>query len=98
MDNSGYTTPGAYEKITVDGASVLTAASRDVGRDTMAVISIETDQIRFRCDGSAPTSSEGVLVNSGDVLVFCGKSVLANLQMIKVTGAASVKVQYFHAL
>jgi hypothetical protein len=98
MDNSGYTTPGAYEKITVDGASVLTAATRTVGRDSMAWLSIETDQIRIRLDGTAPTSAEGLLVNVGDNLVIYGRQALANLIMIKVTAAASVKVQYFHAL
>lgn len=98
MDNIGYNTPGAYELLTVDGASTLTAATMAVGRDSMAWINVETDAIRVRLDGSAPTAAEGILVGNGDTLVIQGRQALANLKMIKVTNAASVKVQYFHAL
>lgn len=93
-----YKTPGAYEKITVDTSIGLTAASIAVGRDSMALIGVETDQIRIRVDGSAPTSAEGVLLEAGDKVTLYGNEALNNLRMIKVTNNASVKVQYFHEM
>jgi hypothetical protein len=96
--NLNYKTPGAYEKISVDTAIGLTVAKIAVGRDTAVLIGVETDQIRFRCDGTAPTSAEGILVDAGQKFTLYGNEVLNNLLMIKVTSAASVKVQYFHEL
>lgn len=98
MDNSGFTTPGNFETIAVDTAIGLTAAKIAVGRDTMAWIGVETDAVRIRFDGQSPADGEGILVPVETNLVIAGKESLNNLRMIKVTGTASVKVQYFHAL
>ena len=68
-----------------------------------AVITVETDQVRYREDGDAPSSSEGILLNVGDVLTYDSwtvpktnwRSVLKALIFIKVTTAAKLKIHYY---
>lgn len=63
-----------------------------------AIITVETDQVRWRADGTAPTSSEGHLLEAGDVLNFLDanyESILGNLKFIRVTSDAALKITYF---
>lgn len=65
---------------------------------TRAVITVETDQVRWRADGTAPTSAEGHLMNAGDSLNLTDdnySSVLAAIQFIRVTADAKLKITYF---
>ncbi len=68
-----------------------------------ALITVEDDQVRYRIDGTAPTASEGHLLNVGDVLNFPSwnvpsqnwRSSLVAVQFIRVTGDAKLKISWF---
>lgn len=63
-----------------------------------ALITIEDDQIRWRVDGTAPSSSEGHLMDSGDDLDFTWgnmRLLLTAIQFIRVTADAKLKITYF---
>lgn len=91
-----------YATLTVGSTAVgldsanpaLTAGATVIG----AIITVETDQVRWRADGTAPTSAEGHLMNVGDVLNLTDKnysSFLTNLKFIRVTADAKLKITYF---
>lgn len=68
-----------------------------------AIITVETDQARYRIDGTAPTSTEGHLLEIGDVLTFDSwteptndwRQVLNAIQFIRVTTDAALKISWF---
>ena len=86
-----------YSTLTVtDTAQVLATAASPVlaSQAHGAVISVEAAPVRWRDDGTAPTASEGHLLNVGDVLTFDSwsvpnvnwKQVLKAIQFIRTTG------------
>lgn len=90
----------AYESVTVaNTAQLLTLATYRPNRDDSAakraVITCETAQIRYRYDGTDPTSSEGHILNSNDVLTLVGAGNIEKFRAIR-TGATSgvLKVTY----
>ena len=88
--------PFAHETLTVaDTAVGLTSATYSDA--TRAEMTLETAQIRFWVDGTAPTTSAGILVNVGDVVVLNSAAQIANFKAIR-TGSTSgvLSIQYFH--
>jgi len=81
-----------YESITVATASIgLTAANLiadGIVRPKRAYCTLETAQIRFRVDGSAPTTSEGHIMDIGGRLILETHEELKNFRAIR-TGATS---------
>lgn len=80
-----------YESIAVSTAAVGITDSVRSGRDR-ALITVETDQIRFRSDGTAPTASEGHLVDAGSSIILESAEELVNFKAIRVTTDATLKV------
>ncbi len=79
----------------LSSASPTLTAGHTVHR---ALFTLETDQVRWRADGTAPTSTTGHLMNVGDVLDMTDadyRSVLANIKFIRVTTDAALKITYF---
>jgi len=63
-----------------------------------AFITVETDAVRWRADGTAPTATEGHVIAAADSISFTGgnyRQLLENIQFIRVTTDATVKVTYF---
>ena len=61
-------------------------------------ITTETDAVRWRADGTAPTDSVGHLLPKDDSISFTGanyRSLLDNIKFIRVTTDASLKITYF---
>ena len=50
--------------------------------------------MRYRTDGTAPTTTEGILLYVGDVLMVEGITKIRNFKTIGTTGTATIKVQY----
>jgi ribosomal protein S16 len=61
---------------------------------TMAVITLETQNIRVWTDGTAPSATVGQLIQTGSFYI-CGQSNVQNTQMIATTGTAKVSVVYY---
>lgn len=86
--------PTAYESITVAGTAIgLTAATHLKAQH--AIITVETAQVRVRFDGTAPTATEGHIVDVGDVIHLNTGSQMTKFKAIR-TGTTSgvLKVTY----
>lgn len=59
-----------------------------------ALLTVETDQIRWFADGTTPTSTFGHLANVTDVIELHGESALRNFRAIRVAGSATLQVSY----
>jgi len=87
--------PNDYESLTVSSTAVaLTEAKAQLAQE--AIVSVETDQVRYRLDGTAPTSSEGHLLEAGDYLVLRGYGQVNSFQAIRVTTDATLRVTYLN--
>ena len=80
-----------YESMTVSTTAVGITDSVRSGRDR-ALITVETDEVRFRTDGGAPTSSEGHIAAAGSSIVLDSAEELVNFLAIRVTSDATLKV------
>lgn len=86
--------PIAKETLTVSSTALPLAAPPANGAANCAVITVETDQVRFWVDGSTPTASVGHLLNVGDELELRGGDELTKFRVIRVTADATLQVTY----
>lgn len=89
-----------YESIEVGtssaktGTSTLNASVYDSYRSIEALYAVESNNVRYRTDGIAPTTTEGILLYVGDVLIVEGITDIRNFKVIGVIGTATVKANY----
>jgi hypothetical protein len=83
-------TPLGYQQIT--SLSSSTALTIPTGA-TYAIICAETQAVRFRDDGSAPTSSIGMPLAVGACLTYDGN--LSLLRFIQQTSSATLDALYY---
>lgn len=99
------------EKLTVSNTSkaltssvynpTITGTPSSMSRADYAVITVETDSIRWwPCTGSlctigAPTSANGHLVTAGGSFVIYSYANVVSLRMIRVTTDATIQVSYY---
>lgn len=90
-------TPYSYTPIsfvTVSGISIAAAGLGTIPLAAhMALIVCETANVRWRDDGTAPTSSVGMLLSSGQEFQYAGN--LAGIKFIAVSGAPSLDVTFY---
>ena len=81
-----------YESITVANTSIgiTTAITNPSGQpqQNRCLARLETASIRYRVDGTAPTSSEGILIEVGDTIEISGNTVARIIRFIR-TGSTS---------
>jgi hypothetical protein len=70
---------------------------QSAGNAAVAVVTVETDQIRYWVDGSTPTSSSGHLAEAGSSFTICGLNSIDNFSAIRVTLDAAIKASFFKA-
>ena len=93
-------TIAGYEKLTSLAAStalanVTLAAAPAIAKNTMrALIIPETQAIRWRADGIAPTATIGQPLAVGQELRYDGD--LSTLRMIEQVASAAVNVTYYY--
>jgi len=95
IDYATLTVSNAAGGVGLADATPAITAGRTVKR---AVITLETDQVRWRCDGTAPTASEGHLMEVGSALSFMSngyQQTLNKIKFIRVTGDAALKITYY---
>lgn len=74
-----------------DATPAVTSAAKRV------LVTVEDDSIRWRADGTAPTSSEGHLMYKGDVLSLTDADyhvMIGVIEFIRVTTDAKLKITY----
>ena len=91
--------PGGFEQITVSSTSIGFTSSKYAPSGEspadMAIVTIETNAIRYRDDGLAPTASVGQLVSSSTSLTVCGLNSIKTVRFIRVTSDATLDVSYY---
>lgn len=90
------TTASAFNNATVSNTALeLTdvgfTAAEVKAADRMRV-TVETNAIRYRYDGTAPTASVGHLLATGSVLILDGHNNIANFQVIADSSDGAVMV------
>jgi hypothetical protein len=80
-----------YEQITVSSAAVAIAAAT---LDNMQAcqLRVETNNVRYRQDGTAPTAAIGMPVNAGDALTFVSIADAKQARFIRQTSDAVLNV------
>lgn len=61
-----------------------------------AIVQAESQECRWRMDGTAPTAAIGIILAVKDS-VFVHKSQFATFKMIEVTGTAKVNLEFFQS-
>lgn len=83
----------SYEAITVAGTAIPLTTIPAGAR--YARIFVETAPIRFRVDGTAPTATQGELVEAGSVIILDSRDQIQKLQVIRRgTTSATIRVHY----
>ena len=101
--SNGAKTTYSFEKITVSSTPIgFTAAkivrpSATAGQDRIAefaLVTVETDQIRYTTDGTTPDASTGHLLDVGDALELDNHDDIRRFKAIRVTTDATIQVSY----
>jgi hypothetical protein len=89
-----YYSPIGFQKLTVSNLAVgFTLPASPVTR--AAILTVETDAIRFRLDGSDPDASSGHIVAKDDSLELTNVQMVQNFKAIRVTNDATLNITYF---
>lgn len=96
--NKTVTSCFGYQQITsLSSAQSLTVPDKNpqgtAGTPTTAIIRCETQAVRWRDDGTAPTASVGMPLAVGDTLVYDGD--LKKIQFIEQTASAKLNISLY---
>jgi hypothetical protein len=85
-----------FQQFTVTNATA-SGLTIPVPQCEAALIRTENQNLRFRVDGTAPTSAVGYPIYSSDTTGFWlwGAGILKNFQCVATSGTATVDVMYF---
>lgn len=91
---------GAFEKITVStvaiGPTAALLLSTTKARAARALISVETNSIRIRFDGSDPDANTGHLLTAGAYFTVDGTKNVGRIKMIRASADATVQLTLFY--
>jgi hypothetical protein len=82
-----------YQQITPNTATSLTAPDGSKQQATFAVITPEIQNVRWRDDGTDPTSSVGMPIYVGTSMLYDGD--LTKIRFINTVAGGKVKVSYY---
>lgn len=87
-------TPQAYRSYTPTVATGVHATDLAGTADGLvpdaAIVTVETNPVRVRFDGTNPAAAEGHLLPVGTVLVLKGRDAISKFKMIDTAAGASV--------
>lgn len=101
------TPAGDYEAITVADTAIGFTASKILINQTggthkravAALVSAETQPMRFTVDGTTPTTTVGHLLAAGDYFVVRGEQNVSRFKAIRTTGSSgALQVTYFYSI
>ena len=91
------TTAFGYQQATVDTSTALTVPDKtptgEKGQPTLAVVVAQGQAVRWRDDGTDPTSSVGMPLAVGVPLQYDGD--LTKIRFIEQTGSAKLNISYY---
>lgn len=86
--------PLGYQQITsLSSATALTVPSNA----RLAIINPEIEDVRWRDDGTSPTSSVGMIIKENDYFFYTGSGTgdLSAIKFIEVASGAKINVSYY---
>lgn len=83
--------PKDYQKLTVSSTSVPLTVPQVA---EVAVVHVETNPVRYRDDGTDPTSNDGPKVSEGGAIVVCEGS-LRDIEFIATGSDATLHILYY---
>lgn len=102
LDTPGQEVPGgrdvlpstirAYGYQQITSLSSATALTVPLGA-TIALIQAETQDVRWRDDGTSPTASVGMIIGAGTTLPYTGD--LNAIKFIEATASAKLNISYY---
>lgn len=93
----------AFETLAVSNTAVSLTAATYVSKPTtaaptrsatFATISIESNSMRYRTDGTAPDASTGHRVDAGDVIYLSSYDDIVNFKIIRISADGTIMVSY----
>jgi hypothetical protein len=85
--------PKACGYVQVTGLSSAGTLGAIPAGSVYAIIQVESQPVRWRDDGTSPTTASGMQMNVGDVLIYDGQ--LAAIKFIEITASAKLNVSFF---
>lgn len=90
-----------FEQVTVAATSIgLTAATYAPGGGSansalQALVTLETAEVRYRYDGTAPTAAVGHILSPGQAILLTGLPTITNFRAIRTGGSSGlISVSY----
>ena len=97
--NDQWLTPFAFETLTVSstalGFTAAVAFPAGGPKAALAVVTTETDDVRYRADGLNPTAAVGHLLDAPGVVTACGENSIRTVRFIRTTTDATLSVSYY---
>lgn len=91
MTIPGYAKPLGYAQLT--SVAAATALPSVPAHTRMVLIQPESQNIRWRDDGTNPTAAIGMIIVANDMLMYTGDT--STFKLIEVTGSAKVNITYY---
>jgi hypothetical protein len=87
---------GYFQATTLNTAKDLpTAIGQAVPTgSTFCIVQAESQNLRWRDDGTSPTASVGNVIAAGESVVFAGKQ-LSTVKLIEVTASAKANISFY---
>lgn len=85
--------PVGYESLTIAATALSLAATSLNARSFVG--RLETAQVRMRSDGTAPTTTEGELLEIGDIVILSAFEI-EHMQFIRTGGTSGVLRGHFY--
>jgi hypothetical protein len=83
-----------YESLTITNAVAVSVTASKLDSVRQAIITVEDNPIRCRWDGTAPTTTEGHLFQSGDALTLQFATDIYHFRAIATGANAKIRVTY----
>lgn len=96
----GLLVPVGFQSFTLSNSTATAVNSTIRGaKASTLIISVETNNARFRDDGTAPTLTTGVLLASANSpYIFEGYNRTSNLKFQRATGSAKISIAAYKNL
>ena len=89
--------PLGYRQLAVSNSAVqLSSATGGIPHGAIrAVIDVETNDVRWRDDATAPTASVGMLAKSNTIFELPSLASITNFQAIRASADAVINITYY---
>ena len=87
--------PVHFETLSLSNSTAVGINSTGRAYARALLLSVETNAVRMRADGTDPTLNTGILIASGSVMWLEGFNGTSALKFQRNTGSASIGVQGF---